>query len=92
METRYARTTIGTLRRLKTTIACNFGGMYHEDKDLCQVIVNTTKMESELESWLCKQKANGYIGISETENHECDYNVEMDSYDWDNAIGKRGRR
>jgi hypothetical protein len=86
--TRSARTIVGKLRRLKTTKACNFNGVYREDKSLCQVIVNTSKTESELEAWLHKLKGVDYVGVCETEK-ECDSSMEMDDADWEEATGIR---
>lgn len=87
-HTRSARTIVGKLRKLKTTKACNFGGVYHEDKSLCQVLVNTSKTEAELEAWLYKLKGVDYVGVCETEK-ECEYSVEMDDADWEEATGLR---
>ena len=86
--TRSARTLVGKLRALKTTKACNFGGVYHEDKSLCQVLVNTSKTEAELDAWLYTLKGIDYVGACETEK-ECEYSIEMDDEDWIEATGIR---
>ena len=54
--------TISKLSKLKTTISCEDGGMYHQDLNCSQIWIETTWTEDELEAWLYKSKGVDYIG------------------------------
>jgi len=56
---------IRKLSKLKTTLSCEDGGEYHQDRGLSQVWIETTWSESELDYWLYNQKGIDYIGICE---------------------------
>ena len=43
---------ISKLRKLKSTIDICDGGVYHEDKTICQVWIKTTMNEDALDEWL----------------------------------------
>jgi len=68
-KTRNANVTIRLLGKRKDVMACQFHGLYYEDKECCQIYVATTMTEDELDHWLWVTKSVGnYIGVVETED------------------------
>ena len=62
--TRTARTLYTHLRRLKSTVAIAEPDPYREDPSLCQIRINTTMTEAELDHWLWKTKHGAdYVGV-----------------------------
>jgi hypothetical protein len=88
-ETKTARSLLGRLRKKKGIIACNFGGMYHMDKTLCQLHILSDLTEGDLDEWLYKTKGINYIGLisCHEENMDIECNIEYDDYDWENMTG-----
>ena len=64
-ETHDYKKTLRALNRIKNTTA-TFHGEYHQDREYCQLLVETErfKTDSELENWLYKSKSVGcYVGV-----------------------------
>lgn len=58
----YKKTLYAINRRKNTT--ATFNGVYYQDKECCQLIVETDMTEEELDHWLWSTKSVGdYIGI-----------------------------
>ena len=55
---------ISRLSKLKTTISCEDGGMYHQDKELSQIWIDTIWSEDKLDEWLYNAKGIYYIGVA----------------------------
>ena len=62
-ETHNVKHTMRRLLRLKSTLACEFNGLYYQDSAYCQVLVHTTKSESELDDWLWRTDTGDYVGV-----------------------------
>jgi hypothetical protein len=54
---------IRRLKALKSTISCEDGGVYHEDKSFSQVWLETNWNEDDVERWLYETKGINYIGV-----------------------------
>jgi len=65
--TRTARTLYTHLRRLKSTVSIAKPDPYREYPSFCQIRINTTMTEAELNNWLWKTK------------HSADY---VDTFTW----------
>jgi hypothetical protein len=56
---------ISKLKKLKTTVSCEDGGEYYQDRSLSQIHIETSWKEDELNEWLWKSKNINYIGVVE---------------------------
>ena len=52
VESRFLKALISKLKRLKTTVAIQSGGAYHQDKSYSQVWFNSSWTLPQLEDWL----------------------------------------
>jgi hypothetical protein len=55
---------IEKLLKVEQTKHIDFNGEYRQDKNLCQVIVETEMSEEELEKWLYNEEGIDYIGVA----------------------------
>jgi hypothetical protein len=69
IKTQDIKKLINKLKRLKTTINIENGGMYYQDKDYSIVWIDTTLNENQLDEWLYKYSNCNYIGIFLNKNH-----------------------
>ena len=53
-DTKDVKLIMSKLKKLKTTVSINDGGMYHQDHSVSQVHINTVWSEEELDNWLLK--------------------------------------
>ncbi len=55
------------LGNLKTTLTLDYRGPYTQAPEACQIYVETTWTEDELDLWLWKSKGIDYIGVADAE-------------------------
>lgn len=53
------------LRALKSTMSCEDGGEYHEERYYSQVHLETALTEQNVDDWLYKTKGFDYVGVTE---------------------------
>ena len=90
-STRQVRTLLGRLRKKKGIEACNFGGVYHEDKSLCQLHLLSSLSEDQIEEWLYKSNLH-YLGVTESDRIDIECNHEYTDEDWEEMTGLKRYR
>jgi len=62
VKTKGHKRIMAALRALKSTVKVEFGGEYHEDRAYCQIHLESSQSEDEIDNWLWKRNFD-YVGV-----------------------------